>query len=83
MILISGIRKTVDTFPKRNESLLIWMAMQIRKWYPRAYEYWTIEEEMLLKNIADQGQLCENIYFVESGALRSIETLFFKVSAIV
>lgn len=52
--LISGIQKTVETFPKRDESSLNWKAMQIRKWYPRAYEYWTIEEEMLLKSIADK-----------------------------
>lgn len=52
--LINGIKKTVAAFPKRDTSALNWKALQIRTWYPRAYEYWTLEEETLLRNLVSK-----------------------------
>ncbi|MFB2118732.1 hypothetical protein [Parapedobacter sp. 2B3] len=50
----AALRAEIDTFDKVPESRLNYVAKEIRKTYPRAYEHWTLAEVNLLQETAKQ-----------------------------
>lgn len=51
---VEAIRAQLDQFPKIDPSNLKHGETEIRKSYPRAYEFWTPTEEALLKQASEQ-----------------------------
>lgn len=50
----AALKAEIDLFDKRPESDFDYVAKETRKTYPRAYEYWTLAEEVLLAETASR-----------------------------
>jgi hypothetical protein len=62
-ILLNSEKAHINALPARNDILYSPQQLELKRYYPRAYEYWTNDEYKILKRVYSQ---CKNVDAVAS-----------------